>query len=226
MKKFYMVTAVVLIHPKGADARSYDVDVCIPFDMVRANPDPAVIQTDLRVKVLRHLAHRAIFDEREGYAHLAEIMSRGQETYDVSFGNLTYKIITEYRQWLPTEYPSDLEHIDLMAGHEIERAAEVRCMANVMLHIRDVYHGAISCLEALMKAKSPLWDGDVPSKSGRDTLFDLKLATRVIHNGEDGYTTATYLGRDVYRELQRQRELKAREETADATSGEGSQPTV
>lgn len=220
MKKFYMVSAVVLIRPKNDDTRSYDVDVCIPFDTVRSHTDPAVVQNELRMKVLRHLAHRAVFDEREGYARLAEIMSRGQDTYDVNFGHLTYKVVTEYRQWLPTEYPSDLEHIELMTSHEIERAAEVRCMANVMLNMRDVYHGAVSCLQALMTAKSPVWDGDVPSKSGRDMLFDLKLATRVIQNGEDGYTTATYLGRDVYRELQRQRELKEREEASQATVGE------
>lgn len=40
----------------------------------------------------------------------------------------------------------------------------------------------------------PVWDGDVISKSDRNYLFDLKLATRVMLNGEMGYTAANYMG--------------------------------
>lgn len=45
----------------------------------------------------------------------------------------------------------------------------------------------------------PLWDGDVPSKSGRDSLIDRGLAVRVVVRGEDGYTAATYAGRDAWK---------------------------
>jgi hypothetical protein len=38
----------------------------------------------------------------------------------------------------------------------------------------------------------PVYDGDVISKSMRDELFDLGLALRVCHKGEQGYTGATY----------------------------------
>ena len=47
----------------------------------------------------------------------------------------------------------------------------------------------------------PLWDGDVPSKSGRDALIAQGLAARVIVRGEDGHTAATYAGRDAYKAL-------------------------
>lgn len=47
----------------------------------------------------------------------------------------------------------------------------------------------------------PLWDGDIPSKSGRDVLIDCGLAVRVVVKMEDGYTAATYAGRDAYKLL-------------------------
>ena len=45
----------------------------------------------------------------------------------------------------------------------------------------------------------PLEDGDVPSKSGRDSLIEKGLAVRVVVKGQDGYTAATYAGARVYK---------------------------
>lgn len=42
--------------------------------------------------------------------------------------------------------------------------------------------------------QGPVWDGDVISKSDRNYLFDLKLATKVMLRGEMGYTAANYMG--------------------------------
>lgn len=49
--------------------------------------------------------------------------------------------------------------------------------------------------------KGPLWDGDVPSKQGRDSLVRQGLAVKVVVNGEDGWQAATYAGRDAYKAL-------------------------
>jgi hypothetical protein len=56
----------------------------------------------------------------------------------------------------------------------------------------------LDTLVALVE-RGPLWDGDVPSKSGRDSLIDSGLAVRVVVNGEDGWQAATYAGRDTYK---------------------------
>jgi hypothetical protein len=224
VKQHYLVSAVVHIgHAEAEEPLAFTVEVCVPYDQVRAHKDPTMVQADLRVKVLRHLIHCAVFDNRDGYKDLAAIFAKGQESYTVSFTGLEYRIISEYRQWLATEYPADLPHLDLMASGEIERAAEVRTMAASMLQFREMYHGTVSCLEALMNAKTPLWDGDVPSKAGRDSLLDLNLAVRVIFNGADGYTAATYLGREVMNEIYRLRLIKEQEGEANATSTEGNQ---
>lgn len=47
----------------------------------------------------------------------------------------------------------------------------------------------------------PLHDGDVPSKRGRDALITHGLAVRVVVKGEDGWTAATYKGRDAYKAM-------------------------
>ena len=49
--------------------------------------------------------------------------------------------------------------------------------------------------------QGPLWDGDVPSKRGRDALVERGLAVRVVVKGEDGWQAATYAGRDAYKAL-------------------------
>lgn len=48
--------------------------------------------------------------------------------------------------------------------------------------------------------KGPTWDGDVPSKGGRDELLDKKMAAKiVIKNNEQGYQAATYKGSRAYK---------------------------
>ncbi len=56
----------------------------------------------------------------------------------------------------------------------------------------------LDTLVALVE-RGPLESGDVPSKRGRDELITIGLAVQVIANGEDGYTAATYAGRDEYK---------------------------
>ena len=58
----------------------------------------------------------------------------------------------------------------------------------------------IDTLVALVEC-GPLWDGDLPSKTGRDALIAQGLAIRVVVKGEDGWQAATYAGRDAYRAL-------------------------
>lgn len=62
------------------------------------------------------------------------------------------------------------------------------------------YRGAaIDTLVALVE-RGPLGDGDVPSKTGRNILCEMGLASKCVVNGEDGYQVATYAGAEAYRE--------------------------
>jgi len=56
----------------------------------------------------------------------------------------------------------------------------------------------VDTLVALIE-NGPLWDGDVPSKQGRDNLIKKGYAVRIVVGGEDGHCAATYAGRDAYK---------------------------
>lgn len=58
--------------------------------------------------------------------------------------------------------------------------------------------GELDTLVALVE-RGPLWDGDIPSKLGRDSLLASGLAVRIVVRGADGHTAATYSGRDAYK---------------------------
>jgi len=68
-----------------------------------------------------------------------------------------------------------------------------------MSNAGNISGAQLDTLVALVE-RGPLWDGDVPSKAGRDDLIKAGLAVRVIVLGEDGHTAATYLGRNAYKE--------------------------
>lgn len=65
------------------------------------------------------------------------------------------------------------------------------------LGAHGVYHAmggdAREVLHQLVKS-GPVWDGDLISKSGRDTLLDLRLASKVCVNGKQGFQAANYVG--------------------------------
>lgn len=58
----------------------------------------------------------------------------------------------------------------------------------------------IDTLVALVE-HGPLWDGDVPSKSGRDALLSSGLAVRIVVRGDDGWQAASYAGKEAYKAI-------------------------
>lgn len=47
--------------------------------------------------------------------------------------------------------------------------------------------------------RGPLFDGDVPSKAGRDALVGMGYMAHVVVRGQDGYNACTYKGASAYR---------------------------
>lgn len=56
----------------------------------------------------------------------------------------------------------------------------------------------VDTLVALVEC-GPLSDGYEPSKSARDSLIDKGLAIRIVNKLEDGWTAATYAGKESYK---------------------------
>lgn len=90
---------------------------------------------------------------------------------------------------------------------ESARLVERSLLQEVVKTERLLDGAAIDTLHALMKA-GPLFDGDVPSKRGRDMLAENGLAARIVVKGEDGYNAATHWGAMIYRFHNKLRELE------------------
>jgi len=90
-----------------------------------------------------------------------------------------------------------------------ELVAEARALFNADLY--DYDHACAQVLVELRKSAGaemlaqlvnhgPVYDGDVLSKSARDDLLRLGLASRAVVKGQEGYTVANYFGANVLRQ--------------------------
>ena len=81
--------------------------------------------------------------------------------------------------------------IELSTKSEIFEACELIIIAQAM---QPSERATLKCAYK----EGPLWDGDVPSKSGRDNLLGMDLIAKVISKGESGFNACTYKGAEVY----------------------------
>lgn len=87
------------------------------------------------------------------------------------------------------------ESVDQSSPEEIKEACELIIRTQAMTDAeRDV-------LRATYK-DGPLWAGDLPSKSGRDTLMEDGFVEHVVVKGEDGHYACTSKGAWAYRLLE------------------------
>lgn len=50
--------------------------------------------------------------------------------------------------------------------------------------------------------RGPVWDGDVINKGQRAELFEMGIAIRVCHKGEQGYTGSKYIGYSILKAME------------------------
>lgn len=74
------------------------------------------------------------------------------------------------------------------------------CNMSTCSSLKKPSSAEVDTLVALVE-EGPLWDGDVPSKTGRDALIVRGEAVRIMVKGNEGYTAATYAGREAYKAL-------------------------
>lgn len=87
------------------------------------------------------------------------------------------------------------ESPELSTPEELKRACELIIRVQEMNSAeRDTLIGAFR--------QGPLYDGEVPSKSGRDALLSDGFIAKVIVKGEDGFNACTYKGLRAYRILE------------------------
>lgn len=81
---------------------------------------------------------------------------------------------------------------------DLSTDAELKAACKLIIRAQSMTGGEIDTIAAAFES-GPLWDGDVPSKSARDTLTVDGFMQRVVVKGEEGFNACTYLGARLYR---------------------------
>lgn len=119
----------------------------------------------------------------------------------------------------PTSSECILEEIHYAACEmDISLATHSEVMLLIeMVQIEEKLDGAaIDTLHALF-LNGPLFDGDIPSKRGRDFLVEHDLVARITVKGEAGYNACTHFGDRMYKFHRYLRELKGKQEQTTIT---------
>jgi hypothetical protein len=86
----------------------------------------------------------------------------------------------------------------LNVSTELSTDAELINAVKLITHVQQMDAGQRDTIRAAYML-GPLDDGDVPSKSARDTLIADGYITKVVVKGEDGFNACTHKGRDAYK---------------------------
>lgn len=87
--------------------------------------------------------------------------------------------------------------------HEDEKLStdgELAWACKLICRVQTMASGERDTIRAAFTA-GPLYDGDVPSKSGRDALLEDGMIAKVVVKGEEGFNACTYRGAAAYRLL-------------------------
>ena len=93
-------------------------------------------------------------------------------------------------------------HTDSTYGNKEEITRSI----NLIDDVQGLDGGAVITLDALY-TEGPLFDGDIPSKSGRDSLVEKGYADVIVVKGLEGYNACTQKGYWAHKLLQEMGEI-------------------
>lgn len=70
---------------------------------------------------------------------------------------------------------------------------EIVAACKLIMEVQELNFGERDCIRTSFE-RGPLFDGDVPSKSDRDSLVEKGFIEHVVVKGEWGYNACTYKG--------------------------------
>ena len=80
-------------------------------------------------------------------------------------------------------------------------AEEIKAACELIIDVQRMNSGERDCIHATYK-NGPLFDGDIPSKVGRNSLLENGYLAKVVVKGEDGYNACTHKGAWAHRLLE------------------------
>ena len=78
---------------------------------------------------------------------------------------------------------------------------QLRELCKIIVEVQAMSSLERDCIVCAFK-HGPLFDGDVPSKAGRNSLVKSGYMSKVVVKGEDGYNACTYRGARAFRLIQ------------------------
>lgn len=84
---------------------------------------------------------------------------------------------------------------------DLSSAEELKIACELIIEVQSMDGAERDCIRAAYRL-GPLYDGDVPSKSGRNSLLEKGYMAKVVVKGEDGYNACTHKGAWAYRLLE------------------------
>ncbi len=84
---------------------------------------------------------------------------------------------------------------------ELSSAEELKRACDLIIEVQAMDSAERDCVRAAYQ-RGPLFDGDVPSKSGRNSLLENGYMAKVVVKGENGYNACTPKGAWAYRLLE------------------------
>lgn len=80
----------------------------------------------------------------------------------------------------------------------ISSPEEIKESCELIIEVQAMGSDERDCIKAMYR-HGPLFDGDIPSKFGRDKLLSKGYAAKVVVKGSDGYNACTYKGARAYK---------------------------
>ena len=84
---------------------------------------------------------------------------------------------------------------------ETSSAVEIKAACELIIEVQAMDFNQRDCLCAAYR-HGPLFDGDLPSKAGRNILLEKGYMAKVVVKGEDGFNACTDKGARAYRLLE------------------------
>ena len=86
----------------------------------------------------------------------------------------------------------------LNEGVSTSSAGELKHACELIIDVQAMDNAQRDCICAAY-THGPLFDGDVPCKTGRDNLIDKGYMAKIVVRCEDGYNACTHKGARAYR---------------------------
>lgn len=196
MNKMHLITAFYAVTSNGHTIKEGAAVFTVSTKDVKFERAETV-EEELKAMVAPYCVQQLRYNRTDLDTNFADKLMSGEYKFVIT--KFQHQQIRSFDPLVPLNDLTKGERTRIMdTESEIVYENKVANIARMFEDSQRQYGGAIDTLISLVE-NGPLFDGDVPSKRGRNELIELGLSTRIVVKGEDGQNAATHLGYAVYK---------------------------